>query len=171
MDNNWKQVGKVKEPHGLKGELYILIFSGDVSWAPKLKQFQLGQTLYQVERVKPYKDGLIVKPREISDRNASEAVQGQSFSISASLFVSKKGETIYLSEILGFHVYDGNTDLGPIQKFSSNGPQDLLVLTYYGKEVEIPFVEAFIRKIDFENSKVLMELPVGLYDMSDEEND
>ena len=36
-----KVIGKVKEPHGLKGDLYIMVFSGDVSWLPKLKSFAL----------------------------------------------------------------------------------------------------------------------------------
>ena len=34
-----KLVGKVREAHGLKGDLYVLIFSGDISWAKKMKSF------------------------------------------------------------------------------------------------------------------------------------
>ncbi|WP_374073319.1 hypothetical protein [Bdellovibrio bacteriovorus] len=30
-----KLVGKIREAHGLKGDLYVLIFSGDISWAKK----------------------------------------------------------------------------------------------------------------------------------------
>ena len=36
-----KSVGKVREAHGLKGDLYILIFSGDISWDKRMKQFGL----------------------------------------------------------------------------------------------------------------------------------
>ncbi|HWU45020.1 MAG TPA: hypothetical protein VN132_16320, partial [Bdellovibrio sp.] len=60
-----KLVGKVREAHGLKGDLYVLIFSGDISWAKRMKKFFLkGKTESQeftVERVKPFKKGFIVK--------------------------------------------------------------------------------------------------------------
>jgi ribosomal 30S subunit maturation factor RimM len=50
--------------------------------------------------------------------------------------------------------------------FSSNGPQDLLVVDYKGNKVDIPFVEAFISKIDFELQIVSMNLPPGLIEVS-----
>ena len=53
--------------------------------------------------------------------------------------------------------------LGEIVGFSSNGPQDLLVVEANGKTVEIPFVDAFIKKIDFKHQSVVMELPEGLF--------
>ena len=36
-----KLVGKIREAHGLKGDLYVLIFSGDITWAKRMKKFAL----------------------------------------------------------------------------------------------------------------------------------
>lgn len=175
-------VGKIKEAHGLRGEVYVLVFSGDVSWLPKLKSFGVGAlpprgeepsaeavtSTLTCEKAKPFKKGLIVKPKEFKDRNAAEAAQGQGFYVPDEFFVTGEDEDgVYLDEILGFVVKDpAQKTLGEIVGFSSNGPQDLLVLkTSNGKEAEVPFVDAFLKKIDFKRKTVVMELPEGLLDL------
>lgn len=168
-----KLVGKVKGAHGLKGDLYILIFSGDISWLPRLGVFGLGssdraESLMKctVQRVKVFKDGFIVKANEINDRNQSEALKGKGFYIDDELLVSEPGETIYLTEILHFTVKLSQDEIvGPIVGFSSNGAQDLLRVEYNNKIVEIPFVQQFIKKIDFKNSSIFMNLPDGLLNL------
>jgi len=167
-----KLVGKVREAHGLKGDLYILIFSGDISWAKRMKTFGLkGKDSeeiqsFNVERSKPFKKGLIVKAAEIKDRTAAEGVQHMEFYIDDELLVSKPGETIYLSEIKNFKLKNPEqTVLGEIIGFSSNGAQDLLIVEAAGRKVEVPFVDAFIKKIDFKHQAVVMDLPEGLFDI------
>jgi len=167
-----KLVGKVKEAHGLRGELYILVFSGDISWFKKLQKFELrsaktGESVvHTVEKIKPFKQGFILKAPLVNDRTAAEALKTFEFYIPAEILVSKPGETIYLSEILNFKVKTpGQDTIGSIVGFSSNGPQDLLVVETPQGEVEIPFVEAFIKKIDFKHSTLVMDLPEGILDL------
>lgn len=167
-----KLVGKVREAHGLKGDLYVLIFAGDISWAKKMTRFGMKakdseeMKTFTVERTKPFKKGLIVKAAEIKDRTEAERVEHFEFFIDDELMISKPGEGIYLAEILNFKLKDpGQTVLGEIVGFSSNGVQDLLVVDANGKKVEIPFVDAFIKKIDFKHQSVVMDLPEGLFDI------
>lgn len=167
-----KLVGKVREAHGLKGDLYVLIFSGDISWAKRMKTFALKakdsdeMLTLTVERTKPFKKGLIVKAAEVADRTAAENIEHFEFYIEDDLVVSKPGETIYLSEIKNFKLKNPEqTVLGEIIGFSSNGVQDLLVVEADGKNVEVPFVDAFIKKIDFKHQAVVMDLPEGLFDL------
>lgn len=167
-----KLIGKVKEAHGLRGELYILVFSGDISWLKKMQKFELrspksGESFaHTVEKVRPFKQGFIVKAEQIQDRNAAETVKAFEFYIASDLLVSRPGETIYLSEILNFKVKNtAQETIGPIKAFSSNGVQDLLVVETPKGDVEIPFVEAFIKKIDFKHETVVMDLPEGLLDL------
>lgn len=167
-----KLVGKVREAHGLKGDLYVLIFSGDISWAKKMKSFGLKAKdsddikTFDVERTKPFKKGIIVKAKEIADRTAAEGVEHMEFYVEDDLFVSKPGEGIYLNEIKNFKLKDPEQKvLGEIVGFSSNGVQDLLVVEANGKKVEVPFVDAFIKKIDFKHQAVVMDLPEGLFDI------
>lgn len=167
-----KLVGKVREAHGLKGDLYVVVFSGDISWAKRMKSFGLKAKdedhigTFTVERTKPFKKGLIVKAAEVADRTEAENLEHLEFFIEDELLISKPGENIYLNEILNFKLKNPEqTVLGDIVGFSSNGVQDLLVIQAGEKKVEVPFVEEFIKKIDFKHQAVVMDLPEGLFDL------
>ena len=168
-----KLVGKVREAHGLKGDLYVLVFSGDISWAKKMKSFTLKKKNeeeayeFEVERIKPFKKGIIVKGKGIADRTAAEGLEHSEFFIAEDLLVSAPGERIFLNEIQNFKLKDAEQVLlGEIVSFSSNGVQDLLVVkTTDDKKVEVPFVDEFIKKIDFKHQTVVMDLPEGLFDL------
>jgi 16S rRNA processing protein RimM len=172
-ESNFTLVGKITEAHGIKGEFKVFIFSKNVSWSNKLKTVYLDKTNreYEVEMAKPFKEGLRLKLKGIDDRTLAETYKGAMLSIAKELLVSKKGETIFLKEILHFELLDESDEglqksMGKIFGFSSNGPQDLLLVNVETKElkgeVAVPFVEAFIKEIDFKNQKVIMNLPEGL---------
>lgn len=170
----WIKIGKVKDAHGLKGDLYVLVFSKDISWLKEVETFALApidkedqKKNFKIEKIKAFKDGVMIKPEGVLDRTQAESLKGQLFYLPAEMFESEEGETIFLKEILGFTVVDQNeTEIGPIKEFSSNTMQDLLVVEMAsGKKVEIPFVEDFILEIDFDNKKVHMDLPEGLLDL------
>jgi 16S rRNA processing protein RimM len=94
LKDNWKLVGKIKEAHGLKGELYVLVFSGDVSWLGKLNDFAIStdetapKQIYKCEKSKPFKNGFILKAVEVTDRNQSEKLKGQLFFVPDDLLKS-----------------------------------------------------------------------------------
>lgn len=170
-----KKVGKVKEAHGLKGEVFVLIFSKDASWAQRLKfcgiknpETQFKKKL-NITRSKSHKDGLLILIEGFNNRNQAEEILGSDFYVSAELFISRKGEDIYLEEILNFKVLNGSQEVGEIQGFSSNGVQDILLIHREGfkNKVEILFVKDFIKQIDFENKILLMELPEGLIEVNE----
>jgi 16S rRNA processing protein RimM len=167
-------VGKVRDAHGLKGELFIVVFAKVADWMEKLVTFDLVRKemvdgkleevrhAFTVKRVKPHKNGLILNPNEMEDRTAAEKFAGATFEIPAELLISEEGETIYLKEIEGFTVFDGENEVGPITGFTSNGRQDILeVESEYG-EALIPLVPEMLSKLDFKNKKVFMNLPQGL---------
>lgn len=170
----WTKVGKIKDAHGLRGDLYVLIFSKDVSWIKEIEHFAIApisdenkKTILEIEKIKAFKDGVMIKPKSIADRTQAEALKGQLFYLPEEMFESDEGETIFLKEILGFQVQDQHgTVIGPVTEFSTNTLQDLLVVEMAsGKKVEIPFVEDFIVEIDFEGKMIHMDLPEGLLDL------
>jgi 16S rRNA processing protein RimM len=171
---SWRLVGKIKEAHGLRGEVYVLVFSGEAAWRKTLLEFCLAKDetlsekkIFKVEKSKTHKQGLILKPEGVADRTAAEKLKGLLFFIPENLLVAEDGDGIYLDELQGFQTWtvDGEA-IGPIVGFSSNNIQDLLVIrNARGKNVEVPFVEAFVADIDFKNEKVILDLPEGLLDL------
>jgi 16S rRNA processing protein RimM len=169
----WRKVGKVKEAHGLRGDLYLLIFSKEAAWIDDLDFFLLSPSddpsqgsEFEVQKAKLYKDGLIVKSIEVPDRTAAEKLKGQMLFVPEDLFQSEDDEVPYLLEIEGFTVSDfENQDIGVIVGFSSNNVQDLLVVKKTnGKKSEIPFVNDFVMKLDHQARRLQMNLPEGLLD-------
>lgn len=170
---DWYKVGWVKSAHGIKGELYIQLLSKKADWLKDLKSFQLkplpgkGESqVFQFKRVKPHKVGLIVLPEGFTTRNQSEEWKGADFLIDKAILQTGEGEKPYLVEFEGFQVEDARLGVvGSVTGFMDNGAQDLLVVqSPDGKEIMIPFVDAFIVETDKQGRLLKMDLPEGLVD-------
>lgn len=164
------RVGKLKDAHGVKGEIFIVLFAGEAAWLDQLKEVRLvaengeGEAkTFSVKSVRAHKNGLIVKSPDIKDRNQAEALKGLMFEIPAEFLISEPGETIYLKEIEGFRVFTQDKgEIGTIVGFSHNNAQDLLLVKTAWGEFEIPFVEAFVDTLDFDKGELHLVLPLGL---------
>ena len=164
------RVGRVKDAHGIKGELFVVLFAGEAAWLEKLTQIRLVNEAPEPQlrvlapkSIRLHKNGLIAKTEEIRDRNEAESLIGWYFEVPSELLVSEVGESIYLREIQGFRVItQAKGEVGTIAGFGTNGAQDLLLVKTAWGEFEIPFVEAYVQKIDYPASTVYMDLPEGL---------
>lgn len=166
-DSKYRKVGKISDAFGLRGELYALIFSGDVSWLSELEEVLLNKKNYKVLKAKPHKKGCVLKLENLADRTAAEYLIGAELSVPEEIFISEDGEALYLSEIENFNVIDQNLGaIGVITGFSSNTVQDLLVITLHDENYEIPFVEDFIQSIDHEKQTIYTDLPEGLLEIN-----
>lgn len=173
----YRKVGKIKDAHALKGELYVLIFSGEWDWFDELEDFKIvslagEEKILHIEGGRPHKDGLIIKPKEISDRTPAEKVKGWEFQIPEELLETSEGETPYLSELLEFKVMSEEREIGISKDFLWNGDHDLIVVENPDKRrFEIPFVDAFIVEVDYDKKLIHMSLPDGLLEINDAKKD
>ena len=162
-------IGKIKDAHGLRGDVFIIFFSKDYSWIDLIDEVYIEETPYEVIKAAVHKDGLKVQLNGVTDRNQSEALIGKQIYLPADFFFTQdEDEGMFLTEIEKFRVVDKTAgEIGIITGFSSNTAQDLLVVTSpSGHEFEIPFVDAFIVEIDHENKTIQMDLPEGLLDLN-----
>jgi 16S rRNA processing protein RimM len=164
------RVGKMKDAHGIRGELFVVLFASEAYWLKSLKDLRLVKEdgsaepkIFEVKSARAHKNGLIVKTEGIKDRNEAEALKGLLVEIPEEFLVSKPGEAIFLREILGFNVSTvAQGEIGPIIGFSSNVAQDLLVVKTVKGEFEIPYVKPFVKKVDYKSKTILLDLPLGL---------
>jgi 16S rRNA processing protein RimM len=158
-------VGKVLDAHGIRGDIYCIVFSGDASWVSELATIRLGSEVFKINRIKEFKKGFIASLEGFTDRNRAESYKGKEVWVDEDLFVSEDGDALFLKEILGFEVNDKLLGrVGEITGFSSNGIQDLLVIN---NKIEIPFVKEFVLTMDFENKIIQTELPAGLLEINE----
>jgi len=162
-------IGKIKDAHGLRGDVFIIFFSKDYSWIDLIDEVYIEETPYEVIKMAQHKDGLKAQLKGLTDRNQSEALIGKQVYLPADFFFTQdEDEGLFLTEIEKFKVVDKMAgEIGIITGFSSNTAQDLLVVTSpSGNVFEIPFVDAFIIEIDHENKTIQMDLPEGLLDLN-----
>jgi 16S rRNA processing protein RimM len=149
--------------------------AGQADWREDVKTLSLVKpgesepSHFEIEKISVHKDGLIVRLKDWRDRNQAELWRKSSVYVPEDLLAAEEGEPIYLKQVLGFTVIDlEGRALGAIRGFASNGSQDLLrVYPPNGGEALIPFVDAFIRHIDFDKQELTMDLPPGLFDLED----
>lgn len=167
------KVGKIIDAHALKGEVYFLSFAKDITWLEEgaeltLESFKVGgQKNFTISAFRPFKDGALIKFKDVDNRNQSEELKGAIVYVPDENFVSEPGETIYLREVLGFTVMDAKgQSLGQVKDFNSNSQQDLLVISQGSFSYEVPFVDDFIVEIQFEKSTIIMNFPLDLMDIN-----
>ncbi len=178
-EKNKTKIGKITDAHGIKGEIAVFVFSGNIddesSWYNQIQELTLSFRgrfeTFKILRKRIHKKGFICLLENFLDRNKAEYYSGCEVWIDSSYFVSQDGEALYLSEILHFEVSDElHGLLGIIEGFSFNGIQDLLIIKKLKKaDIEIPFVKEFVKNIDYKNKKIVLSLPEGLLEINDAE--
>lgn len=170
--SNLRKIGKISGIHGLRGEVFVHVFSKDVTWIQGLQELILENSsthdrkIFHISSLRPHKTGFLVLLDGISDRTEAEKLRSQLVFVDGKLFETEEGDdSFYLSEIEGFQVFDSEIYIGTINGFGTNTVQDLLVVKYENGNIEIPLIEEFLVQIDFEQGKVFMKLPPGLIEV------
>lgn len=167
-NRDWTTVGRIRDAHGIRGEVFVALKAKQADWLEDLEVFRLTQEgakqeEFEVERASAHKDGLITKLKGVLDRNAAEALRGAIVEIPSEYLTAEPGERLFLGELVDCVVIDNTLgEVGPVVGLGSNGPQDLLVVSYRGKKFEVPLVDAFLVHVDLEKKQILMDLPPGL---------
>tara|TARA_B100001248_G_scaffold260398_1_gene248503 strand:- start:7422 stop:7946 length:525 start_codon:yes stop_codon:yes gene_type:complete len=173
---NYKALGKIRRAHGIRGEVFLISFSKRFDWLQGLETLRLVRKVknekgdwenivecYPIKKQKPHKVGYILDLEGVKTRNQAEDLEGAVLELAAEDLKLAKDE-FYLYQLEGFTVYHAGQELGKITGFSTNQAQDLLLVSGE-KSLEIPYVDAFIVKVDFDNKQVHCHLPEGFLDL------
>lgn len=164
-------VGRIVTAHGIRGECAVEVLS-DTS-----ERFERGSVLgagdpdgqvstLTVERARQHQRKLLVKFREVGDRNGAEALRGVLLSIPASEAKAPAEGSYYPHQLEGLRVVDENGGvLGQLQEVLSNPASDIWVVrTPQGKRVMVPAVGEFVRDVDLEGRRIVLAPIGGMFD-------
>ena len=167
------QLGVIGAPHGIKGEVRVKTFTEDPTalgdYGPLTTED--GATL-TVRSVRPSKTVLIVRFKDVQDRNAAEMLNGKG------LFVERDAlpddldeEEFYHADLIGLEVRDdaGET-IGKITAVQNFGAGDMLeVRPRGGQSVFIPFTRLAVPTVDFDKGIVTVNREMaGLIDKEED---
>ncbi len=163
------ELGIIQKTKGLNGELVLLL---DVD-APDDYQ-KLSSILIEIKaQLIPYfiteiyiqGDKAFIHLEDIDHVDKAKPFVGAKVYLPLSqLPVLEEGE-FYLHDLIGFQLIDEQKgELGLIENVYE-GHQDIIIFTYQAKEVMLPMVDAFIKKIDNSQNTMHIQLPEGLLDV------
>lgn len=167
-------VGRLRKPHGLKGEttLFPLTDSPDVVFAPGRTVLVLdlaGQVVggpLEIERSRAYHREWLVKFRGIERREELEPLRAQFLGAAADTLPPPADDEVYLHELEGFAVrLDDGTPVGLV-----SGMYELkqgLTLEVQGpkREFLLPYKKEFVRQVDRAGRSLTVVLPEGMLDL------
>lgn len=168
---DWVSVGRVRDAHGIKGEIFIALKAKQADWLEDLETLRLVQATgareFSVSSAREHKDGLIVNLDGVVNRNQAEELRGSRVEISQKLIVADPEDGLYLGQFVGLKVMSPEEYFwGTIVDLGSNGAQDLIVVENAKGRFDVPLVEAFIVELDLDKQIIVMDLPEGLIEVS-----
>ncbi|HEX5576857.1 MAG TPA: ribosome maturation factor RimM [Gemmatimonadaceae bacterium] len=162
-------VGLIRNAQGIRGEVVIepLTDAPDAVFASGRRVFvgDGGEQTFSVEKVRPFKGGLMVKFEGVNDRNAAELLRGR-YVFSPFDELEPPGEDeVYLHELIGMRVeLDTGEAMGEVSGYYEL-PQGLTldVKTEKGS-VLIPYRAEVVERTDSDARVVVVKSDVGLFD-------
>jgi 16S rRNA processing protein RimM len=160
-------VGRVVKPHGLHGDVVVTVES-DVE-----ERFATGATLYlgargrglEVSEARPFGDRLLVRFEGVGDRTAAEALRGIELTVPRRDVPPAPTGSFYHFELLDCSCHDAREgELGRVVGIHEDGGGYLLEVARGERKVLVPFVDAFVVRVDVEARRIELDLPPGLVD-------
>ena len=164
---NHIEIGFIKKPKGLKGEVVVVLHDNDSSFLAPGDGLGLDEeNQLIIKSLKKYRDAYIFTFEGVEDRNQSDLLKGKKLFISNELAVSlNNDEEVFLVTLLGYNLFNNGKQVGEVSGFSKTKAHDLVrVRLNDGAVVEVPWVENFIGELDHTKKNVHLNAPDELLD-------
>lgn len=110
---------------------------------------------------------LRVQFEDVSSEKDADAILKKNVYLPKKLLPKLSGNKFYYHEVIGFILEDINFGvIGKIESINDATAQPLFIIKNENSEILIPMIDDFIKKIDRENKKVIIQTPEGLIDMN-----
>jgi 16S rRNA processing protein RimM len=174
--NNCTEIGFIKKPHGLQGEVFIQFLPGmedtleNLEYAFVLTEglpvpFFIEDVYFRGETNANIKFELIN-----SQEKAKEFTGCKLFCENEHLIVSHND--LSLSTLVGYTIIDHSLgQLGPVLQVDDFGGNVVLTVQYLDGEIMLPLNDDFVLSIDHDSHTLIMQCPEGLLDLNNSEDD
>lgn len=175
-DNAWAIVARLVRPQGRHGEILAdLLTDFPERFADRKRLYLIASETsaapareVALERHWLHKGRIVLKFAGVDSINDAETLRGLLVAIPASERAPLDDDSVYVSDLIGCEVVDLAAAPVAVGKITNvDREAGLLVLQPpRGQEVLIPFVKAYLAKIDTAAKRIEMRLPSGLLDIN-----
>lgn len=164
-------LGKIAKKFSFKGEVLIYLDTDEPELYENMESVfvELNKNLvpFFIENSSLHKnDFLRVRFEEVNNEEDADAILNKEVYLPLSTLPKLSGNKFYFHEVIGFEIEDKRIGVfGKIQSINDSSAQPLFEVLNGEVEILIPMIDHFLVKIDRENQKVIMDLPIGLVEM------
>jgi 16S rRNA processing protein RimM len=165
------QLGQIRKPHGLNGELNFFIDSDTPQHYLGIDFIFLeenGQKVpYKLEAIKYSGKNFYIKIKGVENALEASSFSSKDVFLPLELLPAIEDETkFYFHEIIGFKAIDeAKGEFGIIQNVLEYPNQVLLQIVFNNKEILLPINDEFIKLVDRKERKLFTKTPEGLIDL------
>ncbi|MBL4904495.1 MAG: 16S rRNA processing protein RimM [Flavobacteriaceae bacterium] len=164
-------LGRIVRKHSFKGEVVIKLDTDEPELYQEMESIfvDLGNNLipFFIEKSLLQKGNqLRVQFEGIDSEEDADSILKSGVYLPIDLLPKLTGDKFYFHEVIGFQIVDVNYgEVGVIVGINDKTAQPLFEVENGDKEVLIPMIDNFIKKIDRENQQIVVETPAGLIQM------
>jgi len=165
-------LARVIKTQGRHGEVAVQVHS-DIPdrLHPGLRLFALAEDNsrreLQIDDAWPHKDWLVLKFAGVDSISDAEILIGSELQVPASERAELEAGAAYVSDLIGCVLFDRDREIGAIRdvRFGA-GEAPLLVMGSGKNELEIPYAQEFLVRVDLDGKRLDMNLPEGLLEVN-----
>ena len=161
------KIGQITAPVGIRGEIRVFPYTDRESRFSDMKKIYVGEgdDQYTVEKIRYDKGMVVIKFREVPDRNFSETLRGKNLYVERDQYVLDE-DSYFLEDLMECSVFsDEGIYLGKVINVIQNTYQDIYVIEKEnGKSFLVPAVKEFIKSVDTTEKKIIIHPIEGLTD-------
>jgi len=164
-------IGKVVKSKGKRGELRLKLYSEHTlkAFFPKVYLRKKGSLEeFEVETLRPYKDGSLLKLKEVDSLDEAYEFVGQEILVPEESLHPLEEDNYYLFQLIGSSVITTKKEkIGTIKDILYIENNELLVVEKGKKEFLIPFTKSICLKINLTKKEILINPPDGLLELNE----
>lgn len=165
MREQYLEVGKVTNVHGLMGEVRVQPWADSPDFLCRFKTLYVDKTHWpiEVERARVHKNMVIIKFHGVTDVNGALAMRN------AILYIDRKDANLpkgsfFLADLYGLEVRDEATGevLGKVADILTPPANNVYVVRGGKREIMIPAVDQFVKEINVDEGYMKVALIEGM---------
>ena len=160
-------VGKLRRPHGISGEMLMLIWTDFPERLQPGKQVFVGKSYkpYRIINVRGHGQGSIISFDGFNNRDDIGHLRNQVVYIRTSDLPALPDDEIYLHQLIGLRVIsdEDETRLGIVAEIIETGANHVLIVRRDGKpDILIPDIDPVVLDVNLKKGEILVHLIPGL---------
>ena len=159
-------VGKISNPHGIKGWVKVISFTDPIENILSYKQWIISdketERTYYLEDSRVQGNKIVIKLENVNDRNDADLLKNLQIQVNRSDLPELDQNSYYWEDLVDFNVIDikGN-HVGKVDSLFRTGSNDVLVIIDETKErLLVPFImEEVIKYVDLAKELISIDWP------------